>query len=93
MISAGAKQTLNTDAQLKDAAVGSKDEQDVSTEETETLINNVASSTDFEAVFREIMAQVKHAEAEADADIKRTLSNWYWPRVYPAHEGMSEVNG
>ena len=58
------------------------------TEETETLINNEASSTDFEAVFREIMAQVKHAEAEAeDADIKRTLSNWYWPRVYPAHGG------
>jgi hypothetical protein len=93
-MSAGAKQTLNTNAQLKDAAVISKDEQAISTEETETLINNEASSTDFEAVFIEIMAHVKLAEAAAeDANIKRTLSNRYWPRVYPAHGGMSEVNG
>jgi hypothetical protein len=78
---------MKTNTHLKDAAVGPKDEQAVSTEETENLVNNEASSTDFEAVFREIMAQVKHAEAETeDADIKRTLSNWYWPHVYPAHE-------
>jgi hypothetical protein len=56
MVLAGAKQTLKTNTQLKDAAVGSNDEQAVSTEETETRINNEASSTDFEAVFREIMA-------------------------------------
>jgi hypothetical protein len=52
MVSAGAKQTLNTKVQLKDAETGTKDEQAVSTEETETLINDEASSTDFEAGFK-----------------------------------------
>lgn len=88
MMSAGAKQTLSTKVQLKDAEAGTKDEQAVSIEETETLINDEATSTDFEAGFKGIMAQVEHVEAEAeDADIKRAPSNWYWPRVYPAHRG------
>ncbi|KAJ5320358.1 hypothetical protein N7508_000641 [Penicillium antarcticum] len=88
MMPSGAKQTLITKVQIKNAESETRNKQAVSSAETETTIADEASTVASAAVIKEIMAQVKRTEAAAqDAGVKCLLSSWYWPRVYPAHEG------